>query len=360
MESALFATGASPRRGIQRCTIRGREPNPPLLLRSARHRELERLLHGADPMENESLRETAEKRARWLGAFSVGLGLVQLTAPSRLARALGLRDSARTRAVLAGLGMREVANGVGLLAKPSAPSFAWARVVGDAMDLALLGEVLRKGGSSPRALAAGAAVLGVAAVDVFSAARLSRSGGIQKLVQPIHVLRSITINRPPETVYHFWRDLANLPRFMAHLESVEVDNGKSTWRAKAPAGTHIEWEAEITLDRANEAIAWRSLEGALVPNRGVVRFTPAPGDRGTEVMVELKYDPPGGAIAAAMAKLFGEEPSQQIAGDLRRLKQMLETGDVVHSDASIHRGMHAARPADTQEKITVLGHEEQR
>ena len=95
----------------------------------------------------------------------------------------------------------------------------------------------------------------------------------------------------------------------------------------------------------------------MVPNRGVVCFKTAPGGRGTELIVELKYEPPGGAIASAIAKLFGEEPGQQIAGDLRRLKQVLETGSVVHSDASIHRGMHAARPPAENEQITLIGSE---
>src|SRR4051812_44726549 len=119
---------------------------------------------------------------------------------------------------------------------------------------------------------------------------------------------------------------------MAHLESVKVDNGRSTWRAKAPAGSSVEWQAEVVMDHPNQAIGWRSVEGTLVPNRGVVRFDAAPGGRGTEVLVELKYDPPGGPLGALVAKLFGEEPAQQIAGDLRRLKQVLETGEVLHSD----------------------------
>lgn len=303
-----------------------------------------------------SLRAAAEQRARRLGFFSLGLGFAQLVAAGPLARLIGLRDNRRSRAALRAIAAREIASGVGLLAKPESSSYLWARVAGDVMDLALLGDSLTsRPASRARVALAGAAVLGIAALDVLSAASLSRNGSVQKLVLPIHVVKSITINCAPETVYLFWRDLQNLPRFMAHLESVEVQNGTSVWRAKAPAGLSVEWQAEITLDRPNQAIAWRSLEGALVPNRGVVRFSLAPGGRGTEVQVELKYDPPGGAVAAAIAKLFGQEPSQQIAGDLRRLKQLLETGGVVHSDASIHAGMHAARPPAESEAITLLG-----
>jgi uncharacterized membrane protein len=133
-------------------------------------------------------------------------------------------------------------------------------------------------------------------------------------------------------------------------------NGRSHWRAKGPAGTGVEWDADITVDRPGETLAWQSREGADVPNSGSVTFSRAPGGRGTEIRVELRYHPPAGRFGAAIAKLFGEEPSQQIEGDLRRLKQVLETGEVVHSDASIHRGMHPARPPERfDEKRTEVG-----
>lgn len=303
-----------------------------------------------------SVRAFGERRARFLGFFSLALGISQLAAPGYVARAIGLRDNRRSRAVLRAIGAREIASGLGLLSERAESTSAWSRVAGDVMDLALLGASL--GGATQnraRLVAAAGAVAGVAAYDVASAAYLSRNERVQKLVLPIHVVQSITINRSPEDVYRFWRDLENLPRFMAHLESVRSENGGSVWRAKGPAGTLVEWHAEITLDRPNETLAWRSLEGASVPNRGVVRFKPGPGGHGTEVLVELKYDPPGGQLAAAIAKLFGEEPNQQIKGDLRRLKQVLETGEVVHSDASIHSGMHSARPAAEDEPTKLLG-----
>lgn len=300
-----------------------------------------------------SLREAAVGRARALGVFSLGLGVLQVAAPGAIARLIGLRDDRQTRRALTAIGLRELGSGLGLVSRPSSSAWLWARVAGDAVDLALLGRAAsgKSKSNGARLAFAGAAVLGIGAVDALSAARLSRKETIQKLVLPIHVTKSVTVNRPPETVYHFWRDLKNLPRFMAHLESVEVENGISTWRAKAPAGTTVEWQAEIIQDHPNEVIAWRSLEGATVPNRGAVRFTPAPGGRGTQVHVELKYDPPGGMLAATIAKLFGEEPSQQIASDLNRLKQVLETGSVVHSDASIHRGLHPARPSETSVQL---------
>ncbi len=294
-----------------------------------------------------------------MGLFSLALGLSEVAAPDQVARLIGIKDGATTRWTLRAMGVREILSGLGILAQGGTSAGpVWARVAGDAIDLALLGRGLADGSRQPgRLLAATAAVVGVAGLDVYAASALSRHEKLQQLAQPIHVVRSITINRQPEVVYQFWRKLENLPTFMAHLESVEDEGGTSRGRASAPAGAVVEWRAEITIDRPGGTLAWRSIEGASVPNRGVVCFKPAPGNRGTELIVELKYEPPGGAIGAAVAKLFGEEPGQQIAGDLRRLKQVLETGSVVHSDASIHRGMHAARPPAEDEKISVLGSE---
>jgi len=143
----------------------------------------------------------------------------------------------------------------------------------------------------------------------------------------IKVEKSVTINKSPAELYSFWRNFENLPRFMNHLESVKTTGeGRSHWVAKAPAGKTVEWDAEIYNEKENELIAWRSLEGADVDNAGSVRFEPEAGGRGTVVKVTLKYDPPGGALGAAIAKLFGEEPSQQIEEDLNRFKQVMETG----------------------------------
>jgi len=159
-------------------------------------------------------------------------------------------------------------------------------------------------------------------------------------------VRSVTIKRSPAEVYNRFRNLENLPRFMSHLETVTVHGEKrSTWRAKAPLGTTVEWDAEITQDIPHALIAWQSLPGALVPNGGSVRFRPAPGNRGTEVRVHLKYDAPQGKLTRLFAMLFGEEPSLQVATDLGRFKQMMELGDVVDSDASIHTGPHPGRPS---------------
>ena len=145
----------------------------------------------------------------------------------------------------------------------------------------------------------------------------------------IKVEKSVTINKSPEELYRFWRRFENLPRFMNHLESVaSLGGNRYRWVAKAPAGTTVEWEAEIYNEKENEMIAWRSLEGSQIPNAGSVYFMKAPAGRGTEVRVEVNYAPPGGKLGAMVAKLFGEEPEQQIQEDLRRFKQIMEAGEV--------------------------------
>lgn len=205
----------------------------------------------------------------------------------------------------------------------------------------------------------GAVVVGVTLFDRLSSRQSShpngektngrQNGGITAQLpwnQTLHVQKAITINRPPEEVYGFWRDFQNLPRFMKHLESVQVTGERrSHWRTKAPAGTTVEWDAEIINDEPNHLIAWQSVEGADVDNSGMVRFIPAPHGQGTEVHVQIHYNPPGGVIGAAVAKLFGEAPDQQMQDDLRRFKQVLETGEVVQSDASIHSHPHPAQPS---------------
>jgi uncharacterized membrane protein len=150
------------------------------------------------------------------------------------------------------------------------------------------------------------------------------------------VERSVTILRPRADVYAFWRELENLPRFMMHLEHVESSSTtRSHWVARAPAGQSVEWDADIVRDRPGEEIAWQSVEGSDIRNSGRVLFFQAPADRGTEIHVVLEYDAPAGAAGKTIAKLLGEEPSQQIRDDLRRLKQVLETGEVVRSDGSM-------------------------
>jgi uncharacterized membrane protein len=141
----------------------------------------------------------------------------------------------------------------------------------------------------------------------------------------IKVERRVLVNRPVQEVYHFWRNFENLPRFMDHLESVTVlDENRSHWVAKAPAGAKVEWDATIHNEIENQLIAWRSLPGADINNAGSVHFTGTGDGNQTEVRVVLSYEPPAGKLGATVAKLLGEEPSQQVEDDLRRFKQVME------------------------------------
>jgi uncharacterized membrane protein len=152
--------------------------------------------------------------------------------------------------------------------------------------------------------------------------------------QSIRVEKTVTIsNKSPEELYRFWRNFENLPHFMKHVKHVRVVNDKrSHWIANAPIGSSVEWDAEIINEQENRLIAWASVEGADIDNSGFVRFQPAPAGRGTEVKVVIEYNPPGGGVTAALAKLFGEEPKQQIGDDLRRFKMLMEAGELATTE----------------------------
>jgi len=159
---------------------------------------------------------------------------------------------------------------------------------------------------------------------------LTEQAGMNKNMK---VEKTVTINRSAAELYRVWHNFQNLPTFMKHLKSVTVmDNKRSHWIANAPMGASVEWDADIIRDEENKLIAWASVEGADVDNSGFVRFTPAPGGRGTEVKVVLEYSPPGGVVGATIAKLFGEEPEQQAGDDLRRFKQLMEAGEITTTE----------------------------
>ena len=157
----------------------------------------------------------------------------------------------------------------------------------------------------------------------------------QQEIMPNTVQFHRVLRTTPERLYRFWRNLENLPRFMRHLESVRVlSPTTSRWTVRGPAGTSVEWDAEMVGERPNEVISWRSLPGAAVQNTGSVRFKAAPGDRGTEVLVRVQYAPPVGGLGASVAWLLGEAPGQQLREDLGRFKQVMETGEIARTEAS--------------------------
>lgn len=267
---------------------------------------------------------------RTLGVASVGLGVPAVAVPGAICRTVGLVDDAGARAIVRVVGVRELAAAAGLLFRPRR-LFLWARVAGDALDLGLLGWALaghRREGLG-RTLATTAAIAGITGVDLVAAVTTRQVGG------PLEVRASVSVRRPRTEVYQFWRELQNLPSFMVHLDRVEpVDERRSHWVATAPFGREIEWDAEVVGEVRGERLQWKSIEGADVMNEGTVRFVDAPGDEGTEVHVELRYHLPAGKLGRAVARYYGEEPRQQLDDDLRRLKQLLETGEVVRSDGA--------------------------
>ena len=273
----------------------------------------------------------AQVLARALGWFSVGLGMTELVAPGTIARITGINGN---RGLIRALGVREITQGVGILSRPKPVGWLWSRVFGDVVDLAVLG----KAAASPRAnklrvAASAAAITGMTVLDFKSSQQLTRIADLIEDDGSIRVKKSIVINRPIEEIYNFWRDFKNLPRVMEHLESVDVTSEKrSHWVAKGPGGKRIQWEAETIEDRPNEKIAWRSLEGSTVENSGSVRFETAAGGRGTLVRVELVYRPPAGPLGATVAKLMGREPELQVEEDLRRLKQLMEAGEIITTE----------------------------
>lgn len=286
-----------------------------------------------------------DRLSHGLGWASAGLGLVLLAAPRWVGRAIGAEDTPGPRAAAAVVGTRELAAAAGLLR--SSPKWLWARVAGDVMDLGLLGVVALRdhdGRAQRRTMAATAAVLGLTGLDVYAAATRSPMASV------MDINGAVTVTCSARDAYEQWRRLENLPSFLAHLDDVQVTGpATSHWRASAPFGRTVEWDAEITADVPGERIAWRSTGEAAVPNEGEVRFTPAPGGRGTEVRASLSYLMPGGRIGAAAARYFGEEPHQQLDDDLRRFKQITETGEVVRSDGAPGgkraRGEFPQRPA---------------
>ena len=283
---------------------------------------------------------SAKKLAKGLGWFSIGLGLAELLAPRAIANISGVSN--RRTGLIRLYGLREIASGITIFAQEKPTEGMWSRVAGDAMDLTSLGMAATSPNAKKGRIAfATANVLAVTVLDVMCAMQLSNGK------RGIHAKGSCLVNRAPEEVYAFWRNFQNFPRFMRHVKSVQdLGDGRSHWKVKGPAGMEVEWDATIIADVPNEVITWRSLENSDVDNAGAVRFERAPGDRGTIVKVNIEYNPTAGALGAMVAKLFGEEPEQQLDDDLRRFKQVMEVGEVVVSDATLlGTGYMAQRPA---------------
>ena len=234
-------------------------------------------------------------------------------------------EDAREADVRAGRNISETERWVSMAAGAGMALYGLSRRRTSGMVLAGLGAWLFKRGMSGHC-------------DTYQMLGLSTAGTgedtRQALGGPAGVIveESVTINRPISELYRFWRNLENLPRFMTHLDSVErITDTLSRWRAKAPAGTTVEWNAEIINEVPDQVIGWKSIEGSDVVSAGSVNFDEAGGGRGTRVRVRLQYSPPGGKVGDAIARLIGSDAATQIRQDLQRFKQLVETGETAHS-----------------------------
>jgi uncharacterized membrane protein len=225
--------------------------------------------------------------SKGLGLFSLGLGLAELAAPRALAKVIGIEPDMRTRLAMRLFGAREIASGLGILAKPKQPLPMWSRVVGDAIDLAFLAWAFKtKRTHTERLVGAFVAVLGVTALDAFASAKVQSASMPQR---PAKKILAVTINRPLHEVSQRWQEVAGD-----------------------------------------------------IAEKGNVSFKHAPGGRGTEVRVEITVP---SRLQRVVGRVLHTDVEQLADGDLRKVKQLIELGEIIHSDASIHRGLHAARPS---------------
>ncbi len=292
----------------------------------------------------------AARLARALGWFSLGLGLAQILAPRQVVDLAGIDPERDTHGLMRALGAREIASGIGILTRAKPAPWLFARVGGDALDLALLTSAR----NAPRAnrnrvAAATAAVIGVTAADALVGAKLAGEaealGEEHPIPQDIRVTAAITVGAPIDQVYQAWDGFRNLPRFMGTFATVEVvDDRRSHWKASLPAGMSLAWDVEITETQPNERIAWSTSDSSALTASGQVRFRAAPRDQGTEVLFDAHFSPPGGELGRKIGGLFADAIGVKIQGDLRRFKQLIELGEIVQSDDSIVPGPNAAQP----------------
>jgi uncharacterized membrane protein len=206
----------------------------------------------------------------------------------------------------------------------------WLAVLGGGL---LAGYGLARGSFSGLLAALGGAGLAYYGLrgDVQFTRSVAPDGGTSQ-----RIVETITINRSPAEIYDEWHDVTRLPRIMSHLVSVtETDDGLTHWVAKAPLGRTVEWNAEVIHDQESRIIAWRSVGDSGITNVGSVRFDRAVGGQGTEMSVTIEYNVPGGFLGVSLVKLLGEDPGRQIADDLRRFKQYMESGSYLDVDSGV-------------------------
>ncbi|HEY3929294.1 MAG TPA: SRPBCC family protein [Candidatus Koribacter sp.] len=193
------------------------------------------------------------------------------------------------------------------------------------------------GGGALTALGISRKSLGGAAIAAAGGFLIYRAAQQRRGPQQVHVQKTFTIMKQVNEVYSFWHKFENLPHIMTHLENVRsIDNRYSHWKARGPMNMSIEWDAEIIDERENEFIVWRSCAGSDIENRGSVQFFSALNGEATEISVAIDYDPPAGKAGALFARVFGEDPEQQVREDLRAFKALMEAGEVPTIEGQPH------------------------
>lgn len=287
--------------------------------------------------------------AKALGWFSLGLGLAQVAMPRQVSTLIGLRGDEDDQKIMRVVGMREIASGLGILAQAKPTPWLWSRVGGDAMDLALLRSAMDSPWSQKdRVTAAALAVLGITAADVLCSTKITAEPDQPDQAMQsneVHVTAAVTVQAPVSKIFALWDGFQGLPRFMSDAATVQITgNRQSRWTVPGPAGTSLEWVVQITDVVPNEQIRWQTVDGGLFSAEGTVRFRTAPGNRGTQVIFDAHFSPPGGALGQKVAQPLAEIVKVKIGNDLRRFKQLIELGEVVHSDDSIVPGPNPAQP----------------
>ena len=234
-------------------------------------------------------------------------------------RAMGMRA----------MGMREIVTSAGILLQPHQSGWRLSRVAGDLLDLSLLTWISR-GHPHRRLTTMTALVAGLTALDTLAACDNRRQRAMRRDTPDVNrIHRSLHIQRPAEACYRFWRNFENFPQFMQHVEAVQVvDTTRTHWCIRTPVGQHVEWTAELFSDIPSQQLAWRTLGGSAIEHIGIVRFLPALNDKSTRLDIEMRYEAASGKAGVILAKIFDEQPSQQMDDDLRRFKQLMETGEI--------------------------------
>lgn len=267
---------------------------------------------------------SAAQLSEVLGYVGVGIGIAELLMPRAVAQTTGLPPR-----LVRKLGTLEIITSAGILLRPQQSAWRWSRVAGDLFDLYLLaksGRLLLNN----RLPIITALLAGMTALDVLAAIDSGQQNTTQSdLRSGIRIHKSLSVQRTAEECYRFWRNFENFPQFMHYVQSVQVvDTTHTHWRFRTPQGQQVEWTIELFSDIPSQQLGWRTLADAPIEHVGIVKFSPAYGNTSARLDIEIIYKKSVGKTDHALSQLFAEAPSEQWDEDLRRFKQLIETGEI--------------------------------